>query len=769
MELRQIRWACAVVLLGSVVGFGCATGSSSFDSGGFGGSAGGLPAGGGGAGAGGGTGGGTGGTSPCAEDCSAMPGIPTCYEGVCDTTKDPPVCAIQKSSPETECDDGAFCTVGDHCQDGACIPGTTQNDCGLQSDACNNVTCNEASDSCQLSPKPVGTGCTPADLCQTAGQCNSAGQCVGVPNDCLWTPVDACHVAVCDPNDGQCKPQPANQGAPCDADLCNLGGTCAADGSCTGSALKDCSYLNGVNCVSGVCEIATGNCITQQGQQGDPCAEASDTCNDGICDAQLVCQPHPKANGTPCDDFNSCTDPDTCTAGVCAGPPVANCTTYFEENFDGGCPPAGWTLNPDWQCGTPSVVGPAAAYSPPNCIGTIINGNYNLNLSWDSAYAQTPQFGLPNGSQPVVSWFMWVYTEGYTYDGANLKISIDGGATWQLVTTVSPAYTLTVGGESAWGGNLSASGWQQYTADLSAYANHQVMLRFAFRTDGSVVYPGVYIDDLQVGEAAAIQLQITTASLPTGVANTPYSAQLTKTGGSGNSQWSIVAGGVNDGWLSIDPATGVLSGTPAPANAGAVHLTIHVAEPSVPSNFADRSYDFNVLSARYFQGFDGVCPNGWTLTGEWQCGTPSVVGPATAYSPPGCLGTVLNNNYSSGDLWAANTATSPSIDLAGAVAPQVTWRMWVYTEGSSFDGANLKVSTDGGVSWQVLSTVVPAYTLTVGGESAWGGNLSGSGWQLFSADLSAYIGQQIRLRFAFQSDGSITYPGVYVDDLLVTG
>jgi bacillopeptidase F (M6 metalloprotease family) len=37
------------------------------------------------------------------------------------------------------------------------------------------------------------------------------------------------------------------------------------------------------------------------------------------------------------------------------------------------------------------------------------------------------------------------------------------------------------------------------------------------------------------------------------------------------------------------------------------------------------------------------------------------------------------------------------------------------------------------------------------------------------ADLAAYAGQVVTLRFAFRTDTSITYPGVYIDDLIVAG
>ncbi|MFX8324060.1 hypothetical protein ABTL43_19880, partial [Acinetobacter baumannii] len=78
-----------------------------------------------------------------------------------------------------------------------------------------------------------------------------------------------------------------------------------------------------------------------------------------------------------------------------------------------------------------------------------------------------------------------------------------------------------------------------------------------------------------------------------------------------------------------------LTGTPAIANKGMVSVTVHVEEPSYPSNFANQTFQFNVVDVGvvdYFQDFEGACPNGWALTGDWQCGTPTVEGPSAAWS-----------------------------------------------------------------------------------------------------------------------------------------
>ena len=87
-----------------------------------------------------------------------------------------------------------------------------------------------------------------------------------------------------------------------------------------------------------------------------------------------------------------------------------------------------------------------------------------------------------------------------SFDGFNVKVSTDGGITYNVATLVSPPYDGTLDGQSAWYGHKDAQGWQQYIVDLSAYAGMTIQLQLGFRSDGSVVNPGVYIDDLAVAD-----------------------------------------------------------------------------------------------------------------------------------------------------------------------------------------------------------------------------------------------------------------------------
>ena len=107
-----------------------------------------------------------------------------------------------------------------------------------------------------------------------------------------------------------------------------------------------------------------------------------------------------------------------------------------------------------------------------------------------------------------------------------------------------------------------------------------------------------------------------------------------------------------------------------------------------------------------------------------------------------------------------------------------------------WDAANVRISTDGGQSWELLNTNDRPYDFQCGYGWIWntdeydtGGSLNNvaagwgglQDWANFDFDLSAYAGQEVVVRFAFGSDpaystlddGSIT--GFHVDNVVVSG
>ena len=270
-------------------------------------------------------------------------------------------------------------------------------------------------------------------------------------------------------------------------------------------------------------------------------------------------------------------------------------------------------------------------------------------------------------------------------------------------------------------------------------------------------------------EAEALAV-VVPSSLRPALVDVPYAASLMRTGGTTRAVWSIVPGGTNTAWLSIDPVTGSLTGTASSDALGPVSVTVRVEEAWWPENAAEATLAFSVIPIpppAYETSFEGACPNGWTLTSDWQCGVPTNVGPSAAATGTQCLGTRLAAHYGVGRTWEGTTATSPDVVLPTGVPQQLEFRAWVDTEGSDYDGFQVQLSTDGGATFSTLTAVTPAYSLVIEGRPAWGGHQAALGWQHFEADLSAYEGETIRIRFAFRSDASAEYPGVYIDDVLV--
>lgn len=152
----------------------------------------------------------------------------------------------------------------------------------------------------------------------------------------------------------------------------------------------------------------------------------------------------------------------------------------------------------DWEHGIPST-GPGEAYSGVNLWGTLIDGHYS-NGPLLSTLVSPP---IALGSNPVLSFYHWYYTEHF-FDGGNVKISLDEGDSWDIIIPddgydgiLSTEWENPIGGEEAFFGQ--SDGWLYEAFDLSDYGGNTILLRFDFGTDSTVVTgDGWYIDDITV-------------------------------------------------------------------------------------------------------------------------------------------------------------------------------------------------------------------------------------------------------------------------------
>lgn len=105
-------------------------------------------------------------------------------------------------------------------------------------------------------------------------------------------------------------------------------------------------------------------------------------------------------------------------------------------------------------------------------------------------------------------------------------------------------------------------------------------------------------------------------------------------------------------------------------------------------------------------------------------------------------------------------------------------------EYNGWDSANIRISTNGGTTWTVLTGGSPAYDFTssyaFGSEHGEGVNVPAWGnvvttWTPVTFNLSAYVGQSVKIRFAFASDpaySTVQQPNMFgfmVDDIAFGG
>ncbi len=130
-------------------------------------------------------------------------------------------------------------------------------------------------------------------------------------------------------------------------------------------------------------------------------------------------------------------------------------------------------------------------------------------------------------------------------------------------------------------------------------------------------------------------------------------------------------------------------------------------------------------------------------------------------------------NAASGQwMWYSNredesdTRLTRAFDLRAVSSATLNYHVWYHIE-ALWDYGYVMVSTDNGLTWDVLET---AHTTRENPHSnAYGPGYTGSsdGWLAESVSLDAYAGQEILLRFALITDEAVTQPGMVIDDVSI--
>ena len=194
-----------------------------------------------------------------------------------------------------------------------------------------------------------------------------------------------------------------------------------------------------------------------------------------------------------------------------------------------------------------------------------------------------------------------------------------------------------------------------------------------------------------------------------------------------------------------------------------------------------RTKEFTAISAitqfPYSESFENGS-GGWLAGGEnsdWELGIPQGEFIENASDGQHAWITNLDGNYSNNQN---SYLLSPLLDFTDLGSVSLNVDIFRYTE-PQWDGAQLQVSTDCGASWNTvggLETGVNWYNSNAAqlrfedfDEVGWSGELDTS-WVNASHSLDEFAGESnVKLRFLFRSDGSVSREGFGVDNFMITG
>ncbi len=294
---------------------------------------------------------------------------------------------------------------------------------------------------------------------------------------------------------------------------------------------------------------------------------------------------------------------------------------------------------------------------------------------------------------------------------------------------------------------------------------------------GSSYEGDIAIDDINISQAASINLKAESITVPSPSCNLTNSEQIsmtvvnlgTDTINGFNLAYSLDTGNtwtseyVNYNLAPLETYTYSFSTGADFSNAGEYMVVGLAGAMGDTLNNDDTTYAYTmhipvIDTFEYFVDFENGTSY-WTTsgTGNWEFGTPTT---DTAYSPVTCWATNLSGNYNNSEMAYLYT---PCFDFSMLASPEMQFAINYNTE-SCCDYAYMEYSTDTGSTWQILGTSSDSAWYST--SSGWQGN--SNGWVLAYHDLSMLAGQpHVQFRFVFYSDASVTYPGVLIDNFRI--
>jgi len=194
-------------------------------------------------------------------------------------------------------------------------------------------------------------------------------------------------------------------------------------------------------------------------------------------------------------------EPCDCPEQPCC-PSIYTCYVVDFNESPGGFVVEPCEGDPIWEWGVPVGIPGIACDDVPvtNVLGTLLGGDY-----------------VPCGERAIIGpfeineycWCMELchfYDTEANYDGGNVVVSTDGGATWQIITPqrgydgVGSAYgAACTMGQPIFTGHQFNTAFLRDCFNLEQFIGQSILIGFNFGADSSVFYPGWYIKWVKIG------------------------------------------------------------------------------------------------------------------------------------------------------------------------------------------------------------------------------------------------------------------------------
>lgn len=246
--------------------------------------------------------------------------------------------------------------------------------------------------------------------------------------------------------------------------------------------------------------------------------------------------------------------------------------TPYAWTISSGALPAGLTLSRAGTIsGTPTTAGSSA-------FTVEVTDSSSPKLTATKAFTVT----IADSVQPLVMSPTTLPngTNGTPYSST---ISISGGKSpysWSISSGTLPA-GLTLSNNGTISGTPTGSGTSAFTVQVSDSSSPKLTASQTYSVTIS-----------------AATLTITSSSLSNATTGAPYSATVSRTGGTAPFTWSISAGKLPAG-LSLAATTGTISGTPS--QAGAANFTVKVKDSGSPQQSATKAFTITVSNSLFDQ------------------------------------------------------------------------------------------------------------------------------------------------------------------------